>query len=355
MTLQIHTQWQRDDFQLAVDCTLATQGITALFGRSGCGKTSLLRIIAGLEPRAQADVRFNDKVWQDENNCVPLHQRRIGLVFQEPSLLPHLNVRDNLLYGFKRTPVAERRLSLDAVTQILDIDTFLERPVNALSGGQKQRVALGRALLASPHLLLLDEPFAALDTQTKSEILPYIRKLADEFAVPIIFISHDVREIQKLADHIVFMEQGNIIKSMTIHAASADIHSPFFVENTPAAVFEGELVAAETPGSYVFSDGAVQLRLSLPTPKKCNQKYRVRVLATDVAISLHQLSGVSFQNQLAAKVLKVTPFHAHCLITLGLPGEHTLFAEVSTYAVESLSLVEGKEVVALVKAVALVE
>ncbi|WP_194755777.1 molybdenum ABC transporter ATP-binding protein [Aliidiomarina indica] len=355
MSLHIRTDWQRTDFLLSVNCSIPTSGITALFGRSGCGKTTLLRIIAGLEPAAPAEVQFKHKVWQDGKHCIPLHQRRIGLVFQEPSLLPHLNVRNNLLYGYKRTPQEERRLTLAAVTQVLDIASLLERPVAALSGGQKQRVALGRALLASPHLLLLDEPFAALDTQTKAEILPYIRKLADEFSVPVIFISHDVREIQKLADHIVFMEHGSVSATTSIKAACADRHSPFFSKDTPSALFEGQLNATDTKGRYLFSDEQIQLRLTLPNPIEVTQKYRVRILATDVALALQPLIGVSFQNQLKARVASISPYHSHCLITLALAENASLFAEVSRQAVDDLYLQEGSEVVALIKAAALVE
>ncbi|MBU2097872.1 MAG: ATP-binding cassette domain-containing protein, partial [Gammaproteobacteria bacterium] len=201
--LQIKVRLQRGDFTLNVDAQWPAAGVTALFGRSGCGKTTLLRVIAGLEKASAAQVSFADEAWQTADAFLPIEKRRIGLVFQEASLLPHLSVMDNLLYGYKRTPAAWRRMQPAAVIAMLGLDNVLDRRVDQLSGGQAQRVALGRALLASPQLLLLDEPLAALDTQTKREIMPFLSRLARESHVPIVLITHSPDEVQRLADRVV--------------------------------------------------------------------------------------------------------------------------------------------------------
>ena len=226
MKLKIKVNMERDHFSLKVDTELDISGVTSLFGRSGCGKTTLLRVIAGLEKVRGAEVCFGDQPWQQSRQFLPLHRRRLSLVFQEPSLLEHLSVRGNLLYGYRRTPEKLRRHHLPEVAGMLGIEELLTRPIAQLSGGQRQRVALGRALLASPQLLLLDEPLSALDTQTKQEIMPFLTRLAQEAKVPIILVTHAPEEVERLADRVVFMDNGRIERSETREQALARPDSP---------------------------------------------------------------------------------------------------------------------------------
>ena len=180
---------------------LLGQGVTALFGQSGCGKTTLLRCIAGLE-RSVGRLEVNGEVWQDEMNFLPTHQRPIGYVFQEASLFAHLTVRGNLEYGKRR---ALRRMTsadfsnFDSVVDLLGVGALLERKPDRLSGGERQRVAIARALLASPRLLLMDEPLAALDHARKQEILPYLERLHEELDIPVIYVSHAPDEVARPA------------------------------------------------------------------------------------------------------------------------------------------------------------
>ncbi|HRJ24667.1 MAG TPA: molybdenum ABC transporter ATP-binding protein, partial [Thauera sp.] len=237
--LSVRALLQRTGFTLDIDAALPLAGVTALFGRSGCGKTSLLRVIAGLDRAAGAEVRFGDALWQYGRHFVPLHRRRIGLVFQEHSLLPHLGVRDNLLYGYRRTPPAERRLHLQEVVDMLDIGELLDRSIDRLSGGQRQRVSLGRALLTSPRLMLLDEPLSALDTATKREIMPFLSRLAAEAGMPIVMVSHAPDEVERLADRVVFMHAGRIERIETLRQALARADSPLFADAGAVSVLEG--------------------------------------------------------------------------------------------------------------------
>ncbi len=199
-------------FHLQVKASLPAEGIAVVFGPSGCGKTTLLRCLAGLERSPTGFLSLGEQVWQDESNdfFLPLSQRPVGYVFQEPRLFPHLNVRSNLLYGWNRTPASERRISLDQVVAILGLDSLLERRPTHLSGGEQQRVVIGRALLTSPRLLLMDEPLSSLDVQRKREIMIFIQRLDKEFRIPIIYVSHALHEVVQLAKTLILLKEGHL-------------------------------------------------------------------------------------------------------------------------------------------------
>jgi molybdate transport system ATP-binding protein len=190
-------------------------GITALFGPSGAGKTSIVSMLAGLRKPDTGHIVINGRRLFDNAKGidVPVHQRRIGYVFQDGRLLPHLSVRANLNFGLRLTPAERRYIAFDAVVDLLGIGHLLERRPAKLSGGEKQRVAIGRALLTSPELLLMDEPLASLDGPRKSEVLPFIRRLSREFRVPIIYVTHALEEILNIADHLVVLENGRVTVS----------------------------------------------------------------------------------------------------------------------------------------------
>lgn len=355
MNLQIRANLRYgQDFRLEVDHEIPLTGVTGLFGRSGCGKTSLLRLIAGLERVKDASVRFGAQQWQSGRRFVPLHKRRIGLVFQEHSLLPHLSVLDNLLYGYKRTPDHLRRLHLPEVTRMLGIEDLLGRRIDQLSGGQRQRVSLGRALLSSPQLLLLDEPMAALDTQTKREIMPFLTRLAAESGVPIIMVSHSPDEIQRLADRVVFMRAGAIERIETIREAMARADSPLFDDAGAASILEGTTGEAAEHGVTAF--GSPQMRLWVPashTPAT-QGVVRLRVLARDVSLSLVDPQQISIQNHLAVTIERIDhPRQGRVVIACRTADAQLLLAEVTPRAVEQLGLTEGKQLFALIKSVAL--
>jgi molybdate transport system ATP-binding protein len=211
MTLSINVQHRVGDF--AVDASFETEGhLVALFGRSGAGKTTLVNVIAGLivPNRGRVVVDGTTLVDTDRGIFVPKHRRRIGYVFQEGRLFPHLTVRQNLLFGRFFTPRGERYGSLGHVVDLLGLAPLLDRRPGSLSGGEKQRVALGRALVRSPRLLLMDEPLASLDDARKAEILPYIETLRDEVRVPIVYVSHAVSEVMRLASTVVVLRAGRV-------------------------------------------------------------------------------------------------------------------------------------------------
>lgn len=351
MSLQVQVDWQRQSFSLAIDVTLPSQGVTALFGRSGCGKTSLLRVIAGLDRVTGARVVFNDTCWQG-NTFVPLHQRRIGLVFQEASLLAHLTVEDNLLYGYQRTAASLRRLDLPQVSDMLGLENVLTRSVDQLSGGQRQRVALGRALLSNPQLLLLDEPLAALDSQTKAEIMPFLSRLASESGIPILLVTHSALEVEKLADRVVFIEDGRIATVESLQAAMSRPDSPLFVDSGPASIVQGSIGELDAHQRYPFVSGTVMLWLPRNTQWSQGLQ-RLRIAARDVSIALRPVQGISVQNQLPVTVRAIDRYDDHVLLTLALADDQTLLAEISQHALDTLALQVDMMVTALVKSVAL--
>ncbi len=209
-------------FRLDAELTAPAVGVTALYGPSGSGKTSLLRCIAGLE-RMAGTLSVRGEVWQDGRRFLPAHRRPVGFVFQEPSLMAHLSVKENLLFGYRRTKV--RRLAVDEVISLLALSPLLGRSTTRLSGGERQRVAIGRALLSQPELMLMDEPLSSLDREAKAEILPYLERLHETLAIPMIYVSHDVSEIARLADHLLVMSEGRIVASRPArpHALAADL------------------------------------------------------------------------------------------------------------------------------------
>ena len=210
--LEVRAKHRLGVFQLDVELVAPTGGIVALFGRSGAGKTSLVNMLAGLLRPTEGRIALNGTVLFDSAARIdlPPERRRLGYVFQEGRLFPHLDVRGNLLYGFRRVPAAERAIRLEQIVELLDIGPLLRRRPGSLSGGEQQRVAIGRALLANPRLLLMDEPLASLDATRKAEILPFIEQLRDKLRLPIVYVSHDMGEIVRLADTVVLLADGRV-------------------------------------------------------------------------------------------------------------------------------------------------
>lgn len=214
--LGIDLEFQRGAFRLAARAEFGT-GVTGICGPSGSGKSTLLALLAGLLRPSSGSIRFDNEVLADAERraFVPPWQRHFGLVFQDGQLFPHLRVRDNLLYGYRRLAPQARRFELDQVTQLLEIGALLERRPTQLSGGERSRVALGRALLYSPRLLLLDEPLSALDDRLKQQILPFLKRVRDETLVPMIYVTHAIAEVDYLADRVMRIDSGTLLQQLS--------------------------------------------------------------------------------------------------------------------------------------------
>lgn len=353
-SIRIAFRGRLGNFNLDAAFTTPAVGITALFGPSGCGKTTILRCIAGLQ-RLEGDCAIGADVWQDETRFLPPHRRAIGYVFQEASLFPHLSVLGNLKYGTGR--VAENGITFDAVTSLLGIEPLLERAPRNLSGGERQRVAIGRALLSQPKLLLMDEPLSALDRETKSEILPFLERLHEALKLPIVYVSHDMGEIERLADHLVLMQEGRVIAAGPLRALQSDPSLPLASSRDAAVTLDG-LVQ-----SYDATDGLLTLTVTgqpflVPTaPIAPGRLQRLRVGAGDVSLARERSSASTILNIVPVNILSATPLGDHeMLAVLGLGpsgGGARLLARVTRRSWQRLELREGLDVFAQIKSVAL--
>ena len=332
-------------------------GITALFGRSGSGKSMTLGLIAGLATPDDGHVRIGGTDLLDTRNhvCVPMHRRRIGLVFQDAQLFPHLSVRQNLLFGRWFSRQAAGDIAFDQVVATLGLGALLGRRPGKLSGGERQRVAIGRALLANPRLLLLDEPLAALDRQRKLDILPLIERVRDEFAVPILYVSHALEEVVRLAAHVVTMEGGRVVASgrpEAVLGAAAPGKEKRFGRATILVATAGGWDAAF--GLTALEHPAGRLWLAGPAGPS-GRPVRALIHATDVSLAPGDTGPISIRSSLAGRVADIEPDGALAAVTIELRGGGSLVALVTRRAVHDLAIEIGAPVNALIKTVALDE
>lgn len=344
----------RGDFTLEVDMQLPMRGVTGIYGASGSGKTTLLRCIAGLE-RAAGLLHVNGKVWQDDATFMPTHQRPLGYVFQEANLFSHLSVRANLEYGLKRIPLSERKVELDQVVEWLGLGHLIERgDPTKLSGGERQRVAIGRALLTSPRLLLMDEPLSALDTVSKQDILPYLERLHLELEIPVLYVSHALEEVARLADHLVLLQQGRVIASGALNETLARLDLPTAHLDDAGVVIEGKVTQHDEHYHLTrldFSGGNLWVG---QVKQPLGSSARVRVLARDVSIALRQVNDSSIINVLAARITEISDEGADKVnVRLTVGESHVLLSRITRRSCDLLGLTVGMDVFAQVKSVAL--
>lgn len=342
-------------FALRVNLDLPGRGVTALFGPSGTGKTSLLRAIAGLDRHHGACLRINGDVWQDDEKGVflPVHRRALGYVFQEASLLPHLTVKRNLEFGWKRTEPANRKVDMAPTFALLGIEHLLERYPANLSGGERQRVAIARALLASPAILLMDEPLASLDAARKQEVLPYLERIHDELAIPVIYVSHAADEVARLADHVVLLDAGKVVASGPIAEITSRLDLPTVLEEDAGVVLTGVVE------SYDALYQLAQLRIGDNLVHVAHRELpagahlRLRILARDVSLGLAPHQDSSVLNQLSARVVAEAPakMAAHVIVRLDAGGM-PLLARITRQSRDRLQIEPGRQVWAQFKAAA---
>jgi molybdate transport system ATP-binding protein len=344
-------------FNLDVDLNLPGRGVTALYGHSGSGKTTCLRCIAGLERAEQGFIRINDEIWQDSANgiFVPPHKRALGYVFQEASLFPHLSVLDNLQFGLKRIARSRRRVDMAQATELLGIGHLLERHPQHLSGGERQRVGIARALLTSPKLLLMDEPLAALDSQRKSEILPYLQRLHDELDIPVLYVSHAQDEVARLADHLVLLSDGKALASGPIGETLARLDLPMAMGDDAGVIIEGQVSAYDAEYQLLSLQlPATEMNIRVThAPMALGQALRCKVHARDISLTLQDSEFSSILNRLPVTVVSEQSADnaAHVLIRLDAGGT-PLLARITRYSRDQLGVNPGQRLWAQIKAVA---
>lgn len=356
MTLLVQVQHRFPGF--ALEAAFETgPGVTALFGRSGSGKSTLVNAVAGLLRPQVGRIVVDGAVMLDtaQGLFLPPHRRRVGYVFQDARLFPHLSVRQNLIYGRWFAPDRDDGPGIDRVVDLLGLGPLLARHPGALSGGEKQRVALGRALLSNPRLLLMDEPLAALDDARKADILPYIERLRDQAGLPILYVSHAMAEVARLATTIVLIDAGRVTAvGPTAEILADPATAPAIGLREVGAVLKARVATHEKDGLTRLETGAGPLwlpRMSAPP----GSMVRVRVLAQDVMLATSRPVGISALNILPAVVAEVRLGEGPgALVQLSL-GNETLLARVTRRSATALALAPGNTVFAVVKAVSVAQ
>lgn len=355
MTLSVSLRHRLPGLTLQADF-VAPPGLTALFGRSGAGKTSLVNAVAGLLSPDHGRISCEGVVLFDsaQGLSLPAHRRRIGYVFQDARLFPHLTVRQNLLYA---TRFAARRgsIGLDQVVALLDIAPLLGRRITDLSGGERQRIAIGRALMSNPRLLLMDEPLAALDHARKAEILPYLERLRDEAGLPILYVSHALSEIARLATTVVVMEAGQVTACGPVELVLSDpALAPLLGLREAGAILPATLIAQDADGLSQLSTSAGPIwlpRVEAPL----GTVLRIRIAAQDVMLACTRPEGISALNILPARVEAVRLGDGPGALVQLRAGSALLLARVTRRSVDALGLRPGLELFAVLKSVAVAQ
>ncbi|MEO8883430.1 MAG: molybdenum ABC transporter ATP-binding protein [Devosia sp.] len=349
--LSVSFAGRRGGFALDAAFEARGSGVTALFGPSGSGKTSVLRAIAGLD-RFEGRCVLGDEVWQDEKTFLPAHRRSVGYVFQEASLFPHLTVRKNLEFGLRRTP-GTPTIGFDEAVALLGLHRLLARAPDTLSGGERQRVALGRALLSQPRLLLLDEPMSALDRDAKDEILPYFEGLRGALSVPVLLVTHDIAEVERLADHLVLMRDGRVMGAGPLSDMLIGGALGLRTAREAASVLRGRVVGLDADDGLSAIEVAGQKLLIAAWAGAPGAVVRVRIAARDVSLAAEKPSATTIINVLAVTIVAIEPAsEAEAIVTLRL-GVETMLARVTLRSVRQLGFQPGQAVFAQVKGVSL--
>ena len=352
--LEVSVLKQLPGFRLDATLTAPTPGVIALFGRSGSGKSTLTNIISGLVSPDVGTVSLDGEALTDIRRgiSVPAERRQIGYVFQDARLFPHLSVISNLHYGERRNRRAAAIVGFDEVVALLGLAPLLQRKPRQLSGGERQRVSLGRALLARPRLLLLDEPLASLDVSRREEVLPYLVALRDRLSIPMVYVSHQFEEVLRLATHLVLLEAGQVlaegpVDEMSLYPELQSIIGPDLV----GAVVEGQVtrVSAET-GIADLAVGSGVLQVSL-RDAPVGARVRLQLLARDIILATQPVQGLSVRNALPSTVIAISEDEFGAALVRVDVGGPIVLARITQNARRALNLRPGDAVWTLVKAV----
>lgn len=352
--LHIALKKQRGAFTLDVDIAAPTPGIVALFGRSGCGKSTLVNLIAGLLAPDEGRVAIDGDVLIDTRakNLVPVESRRIGYVFQDARLFPHYTVLGNLQYGLKRSS-ATHFIEQDETIALLGLEALLKRRPHELSGGEKQRVALGRALLAQPRLLLLDEPLASLDVARREEVLPYLERLRDRLAIPMVYVSHQFDEVLRLATHVVVLDSGRVAVEGTLNTVSLSAALRSIIgADAVGAVLDGKVLSVDRE-THLTEIAVGSGTLHIHTDAPIGSSVRVQMLARDIILALRPPTGLSVRNALSGVVVNIEHDGEFADLVYVDIGGTTLISRITRVATNALQIFNGSPVWVLIKSVSL--
>jgi molybdate transport system ATP-binding protein len=351
--LSVNLNTQRGEFELDIDIGIPIESVTALFGPSGSGKTSILRAIAGLDRHADAVISFASLTWQDKQVFEPAHRRRIGYVFQEASLFEHLDVLGNIQYGEKRAGDAPPGLNTHTAIDVLGLSPLLDRKPGTLSGGERQRVAIGRAIAHNPQLLLMDEPLSALDYESKLDLMNWMLVLRGQLDLPIVYVSHQLEEVTRLADCMVLLENGKVRAQGDINDLLTRTDLGLSHQDNAAAVLETTVREHDQRWNLTKTSGYGQAWQIPGLHGAVGDQLRLCIAARDVSIVLQRPGASSILNCVEARVLEIMQeSSAQVLLRLDVGGT-ILLSRITAKSASELDLEPGKPVVAQVKSMAL--
>ena len=343
---------QLESFTLDANFSIPDRGITVVFGPSGSGKTTLLRAIAGLEKSDDGFLKIGDSVWQKGENFLPTHKRQIGYVFQDAALFDHLDVKGNLNFVIKRA-IGLKEDFIESIHNLLEIKTLLNRKTTQLSGGERQRVAIARALLTNPKILLLDEPLSALDLKRKNEILPYLDSIHNDLEIPILYVTHSQDEMSRLADHLLLIEDGNIVGSGPVNDMLTRFDMPLSHGGDAVSIIEAEVLKRDSEFNLMHLDFLGGQFIVPDNSFPVQTKVRIRVVARDVSLTKSKQVDTSILNIFPAMVQEiVNEGEAQVMVRLQIK-ETILLACITRKSSYKLRLEKGSEVFVQVKSVAI--
>lgn len=352
--IEVAIQQRKGTFTLDARFSIPETGVTGIFGPSGCGKTSVLRALAGLEPEVRGEIRVGEAQWLSGAVSLPTAARRVGYVFQEPALFPHLSVQGNLEYARKRSENSSQPIDLKIIIELLELSAMLQRDPRSLSGGERQRVAIARALAASPAVLLLDEPLSALDQAARRKLMPIMENVFQKLEIPVFYVSHSSDEIARLADNLVLMQNGTVSACGDMATVLGEVDSHWHAAEAAFSVLHCSIAGHDLPYlTTVTSAGGA--RLLVPRQAlDAGEQLRLRIQARDVSLCLERPDKSSILNVLPATVKAISKEVEQGSRTIGLDlaGEH-LLARVSEHSVQQLQLQPGLALYAQIKSVAL--
>ena len=343
---------QLESFTLDANFSIPDRGITVVFGPSGSGKTTLLRAIAGLEKSDDGFLKIGDSVWQKGENFLATHKRQIGYVFQDAALFDHLDVKGNLNFVIKRA-IGLKEDFIESIHNLLEIKTLLNRKTTQLSGGERQRVAIARALLTNPKILLLDEPLSALDLKRKNEILPYLDSIHNDLEIPILYVTHSQDEMSRLADHLLLIEDGNIVGSGPVNDMLTRFDMPLSHGGDAVSIIEAEVLKRDSEFNLMHLDFLGGQFIVPDNSFPVQTKVRIRVVARDVSLTKSKQVDTSILNIFPAMVQEiVNEGEAQVMVRLQIK-ETILLACITRKSSYKLRLEKGSEVFVQVKSVAI--
>jgi len=343
---------QLESFMLDANFSIPDRGITVVFGPSGSGKTTLLRATAGLEKSDKGFLKIGDSVWQKGEDFLATHKRQIGYVFQDAALFDHLDVKGNLNFVIKRA-IGLKEDFIESIHNLLEIKTLLNRKTTQLSGGEKQRVAIARALLTNPKILLLDEPLSALDLKRKNEILPYLDSIHNDLEIPILYVTHSQDEMSRLADHLLLIEDGNIVGSGPVNDMLTRFDMPLSHGGDAVSIIEAEVLKRDSEFNLMHLDFLGGQFIVPDNSFPVQTKVRIRVVARDVSLTKSKQVDTSILNIFPAMVQEiVNEGEAQVMVRLQIK-ETILLACITRKSSYKLRLEKGSEVFVQVKSVAI--